>query len=224
MLNLSPIFILLVYILKALAFDDLQGHQEYLEHSGTQQRGPWLRYREAVRAVEICVVEELKYVPCPGSGESCCEITLRFADASCSVVGQKFSLTLPELDFPDFIVVRSRYEAAVGRSWTTRDKCLVWWRDESEQGGTWWEGCIVAIKDKSSDFPGSPWERYHVKYKNDDVADPHRHCPWELHDPDRLYDPPRICFESKEKILNSLTKLLHKASRDKVFLFSSSYK
>ncbi|XP_047969785.1 PH-interacting protein [Salvia hispanica] len=192
-----------------------QGHQEYLEHSGTQQRGPWLRYREAVRAVEICVVEELKYVPCPGSGESCCEITLRFADASCSVVGQKFSLTLPELDFPDFIVVRSRYEAAVGRSWTTRDKCLVWWRDESDQGGTWWEGCIVAIKDKSSDFPGSPWERYHVEYKNDDVADPHRHCPWELHDPDRLYDPPRICLESKEKILRSLTKLLQKASRDK---------
>ncbi|XP_057782211.1 uncharacterized protein LOC131000357 [Salvia miltiorrhiza] len=190
-----------------------QGHQEYLELSQTQQRGPWLKYREAVRAVEICVVEELKYVPRPGSGESCCEITLGFVDASCSVFGQKFSLTLPELDFPDFIVERSRYEAAVGRSWTARDKCLVWWRDDIGQGGTWWEGRIVAIKDKSSDFPGSPWERYHVKYKNDD--EPHRHCPWELHDPDRLCDSPRICFESKEKILSSLTKLLRKASRDK---------
>ncbi|KAH6811226.1 WD40 domain-containing protein [Perilla frutescens var. frutescens] len=191
-----------------------QGHQEYLELSGAPQLGPWVKYREAVRAVEVCVVAELNYIPRPGSGESCCEITLRFTDASCSVVGQKFRLMLPELNFPDFIVERSQYNAAMGRSWTARDKCHVWWRDESEQGGSWWEGRIVAIKDKSSDFPGSPWERYHVKYK-DDNDDPHHHCPWELHDPDILCELPRICFESKEKILNSLTKLLRKASRDK---------
>lgn len=196
----------------------MQGHQEYLELSGAPQQGPWLRYREAVRAVEICAVEELKYMPRPGSGESCCDITLRFMDPSCRVAGQKFSLILPELDFPDFIVESSRYDAAVGRSWATRDKCLVWWRDDSEQGGTWWEGRIVAIKDKSSDFPGSPWERYHVKYKNDN-AEPHRHCPWELHDPDRFSEPPRICFESKEKILSSLSKLFRKASKDKVSSF-----
>lgn len=194
-----------------------QGHEEYLEHFGAPQPGPWVKYREAVRAVEVCLVAELKYIPRPGSGESCCEITLRFTDASCSVVGQEFRLILAELNFSDFIVERLQYEAAVGRSWTTRDKCHVWWRDENGQGGAWWDGRIVAIKDKSSDFPGSPWERYHVKYDDDnDNEKPLLHCPWELHDAERLLcELPRICFESKEKILNSLTKLLRKASKDK---------
>lgn len=208
--------------MKALAFNDVQGHQDYLELIGSlQQPGPWtrLRYGEAIRAVEVCVVEELKYTTHSGSGESCCEITLKFIDCFCSAVGQKFQLILPELDnFPDFIVERTLYNAAMERSWATRDKCLVWWRDESGQGGSWWGGRIIGIKDKSSNFPGSPWERYQVKYKNDDTD--HRcHCPWELHDPDRSWEQPTIDFKSKEKILNSLNKLVQTASKDKVLLF-----
>ncbi|KAI3449399.1 hypothetical protein Pfo_006064 [Paulownia fortunei] len=192
-----------------------QGHQDYIELSRTSQPGPWLRYGDTIRAVEVCLVEELKYTTHSGSGESCCHITLKFIDASCSVVGQKFGLTLPELDdFPDFIVERTRYDAAMERSWATRDKCLVWWRDESGQGGAWWDGRITAIKDKSSDFPGSPWERYLVKYK-DDNTDYRCHCPWELHDPDRSWEQPNIDFKSKEKILNSLTKIVQTASKDK---------
>ncbi|KAL0389713.1 UNVERIFIED_CONTAM: Bromodomain and WD repeat-containing protein 1 [Sesamum calycinum] len=192
-----------------------QGHQDYLELSKTSQPGPWLRYGDKIGAVEVCLVEDLKYTTHSGSGESCCDITLRFIDTSSRVVGQKFQLMLPELDdFPDFIVERTRYEAAMERSWTSRDKCLVWWRDESDQGGAWWEGRITAIKDKSSGFPGSPWERYLVKYKNDNT-DFRRHSPWELHDPDMSWEQPNIDDERKEDILRSLTELMQKASKDK---------
>ncbi|KAK4406935.1 Bromodomain and WD repeat-containing protein 1 [Sesamum angolense] len=176
-----------------------QGHQDYLELSKTSQPGPWLRYGDKIGAVEVCLVEDLKYTTHSGSGESCCDITLRFIDTSSRVVGQKFQLMLPELDdFPDFIVERTRYEAAMERSWTSRDKCLVWWRDESDQGGAWWEGRITAIKDKSSGFPGSPWERYLVKYKNDNT-DFRRHSPWELHDPDMSWEQPNIDDEGKRR-------------------------
>ncbi|KAL2239051.1 UNVERIFIED_CONTAM: Bromodomain and WD repeat-containing protein 1 [Sesamum indicum] len=192
-----------------------QGHQDYLELSKTSQPGPWLRYGDKIGAVEVCLVEDLKYTTHSGSGESCCDIKLRFIDTSSRVVGQKFQLMLPELDdFPDFIVERTRYEAAMERSWTSRDKCLVWWRDESDQGGAWWEGRITAIKDKSSGFPGSPWERYLVKYKNDNT-DFRRHSPWELHDPDMSWEQPNIDDERKEEILSSLTELMQKASKDK---------
>ncbi|KAL6525911.1 hypothetical protein OROMI_030306 [Orobanche minor] len=193
-----------------------QGHEDYLELSQASESGPWEIYRDnKIRAVEVCSVEGLKYTSQPGSGESCCYITLKFMDAFCSVVGNEFRLILPELnDFPDFIVERSRYDAAMERNWTSRDKCLVWWRDESGVGGAWWEGRITAIKDKCNNFPGSPWERYLVKYK-DDNTDFRCHCPWELHDRERPWEQPTIDFKSKEKILYSFAKLVRAASKDK---------
>ncbi|KAL9168330.1 hypothetical protein ABFS82_04G008000 [Erythranthe guttata] len=194
-----------------------QGHQDYVESSRTLQPGPWVRYGDSIRAVEFCLVEDLKYTTHSGSGESCCNITLKFIDTSCSVVGQKFRLALPELDdFPDFVIEKSRYDESMERSWEIRDKCLVWWRDASPQGGTWWVGCITAIKDKSSDFPGSPWDRYLVRYENESTD--FTHSPWELHDPDRLWEQrivdPKF-FKSQEKILNSFAKLVDTASKDK---------
>ncbi|KAL6505075.1 hypothetical protein OROGR_024892 [Orobanche gracilis] len=193
-----------------------QGHEDYLELSQASESGPWEIYRDdKIRAVEVCFVEDLKYTSQPGSGESCCYITLKFMDTFCSAVGNEFRLILPELnDFPDFIVERSRYDAAMERNWTSRDKCLVWWRDESGVGGAWWEGRITAIKDKCNNFPGSPWERYLVKYK-DDNTDFRCHCPWELHDRDRPWEQPTIDFKSKEKILYSFAKLVRAANKDK---------
>ncbi|CAA0831983.1 Unknown protein [Striga hermonthica] len=191
-----------------------QGHEDFLELTQAQESGPWVKHGDKIRAVEVCSVENLKYTTQRGSGDSCCLITLKFIDSFCSVFGRKFQLLLPELDFPDFIVERSRYDAAIERNWSTRDKCLVWWRDESDSGGTWWEGRITAIEDKCKNFPGSPWERYHVKYENDE-ADFRYHCPWELHDSEMPMEQPTIDFNSKEKILNALTKLGRAANKDK---------
>ncbi|XP_051118937.1 uncharacterized protein LOC127243109 isoform X2 [Andrographis paniculata] len=192
-----------------------QGHQDYIELTHVLQQGPWQRYGDKIRAVEVCSVEDLKYTTHSGSGESCCQITLKFIDGTCAVVGQRFLLILSEMDdFPDFVVERTWYEASMERNWTTRDKCLVWWRDEGGEAGAWWEGRITAVKDKSSDFPESPWERYLVKYKNDN-ADYRRHCPWELHDPDRQYEPPTIDMKIKPKIAKALRELMQTANKDK---------
>ncbi|CAK9145214.1 unnamed protein product [Ilex paraguariensis] len=192
-----------------------QGHQEYIVKSScSKEVGPWKKFGESIRAVEICLVEGLDYATLPGSGESCCKITLKFIDSSSKVFGHKFKLTLPELiNFSDFIVERTRYDAAIVKNWTCRDKCLVWWRDESEEGGSWWEGRIFASKDKSDEFPGSPWERYGIRYKSDPNAS-HEHSPWELHDPDSRWVHPHIDHEMRNKMLSSFTKLRRLASRN----------
>ncbi|CAN4113406.1 unnamed protein product [Withania somnifera] len=187
-----------------------QGHQEYIEYS---EPSPWTKNAAAVQAVEICLVKHLSYATLPGSGESCCKVILQLIDTSSAVPGQKFKLTLPELvNFPDFLIERSRYEAAMERKWSHRDKCLVWWRDESEQGGRWWEGRVVSVKAKSDQFPDSPWERCSILYRDD--PEPHHHSPWELHDVDSSWEQPQVDLESRNKVLSSVTELLQSASRN----------
>lgn len=184
--------------------------------------GPWTKNAAVFRAVEFCLVENLNYATLPGSGESCCKVTLQFIDSTSPVFGQKFKLKLSELvNFPDFIIERSRYETAMERNWSYRDKCLVWWRDESDQGGRWWEGRVVSVKAKSDQFPDSPWERCGILYK--DESEPHPHSPWELHDIDSSWEQPHIDLESKNRVLSSITELLHSASRNQVLIFSIVY-
>ncbi|XP_059659393.1 uncharacterized protein LOC132306154 isoform X2 [Cornus florida] len=190
-----------------------QGHQEYLEWSESSMVGPWISIKENIRAVEICSVEGLNYATVPGSGESCCKLALKFIDTSSSVFGRTFKLTLPELsDCPDFFVERTWYDAAIRRNWTSRDKCLVWWRDESGEGGNWWECRILSSEDKSNEFPGSPWERFVIQYKNEKCT--RLHSPWELYDPDSPWEQPHINSEIKNKLLSLFTKLQQSASRN----------
>ncbi|KAA8549090.1 hypothetical protein F0562_000774 [Nyssa sinensis] len=189
-----------------------QGHQEYIESSHSSMNGPWVSIKENIRAVEFCLVEGLDYATLPGSGESCCKLTLKFIDTSSSVSGKRFKMTLPDLiNFPDFVVEKTWYDAAMRRNWTSRDKCMVWWRDGVEEGGSWWEGRIISSKDKSSEFPGSPWERYIILYKSD--TESHLHSPWELHDPKSQWEPPHIDSKSRNKLLSSFAKLQQSTSK-----------
>ncbi|XP_031260091.1 PH-interacting protein isoform X2 [Pistacia vera] len=189
-----------------------QGHQEFIESIGSREVGPWKSIKGYIRAVELCKVENLVYATFPGSGDSCCKLTLKFVDPSSAVFGKTFKLTLPELiDFPDFVVEKTRYDAAVSRNWTQRDKCLVWWRNANGDGGTWWKGRIVSSQAKSDDFPHSPWETYVIQYK---TGDNHRHSPWELHDPNVPWQHPQIDFDSRDKLLSSFSKLEQSVSRN----------
>lgn len=198
-------------------FFDCQGHEEFIESSGLSEVGPWRSINRNLSAVEICKVEGLDYATLPGSGDSCCKIKLRFVDPSSIGFGKAFKLTLPELiDFPDFVVEKTRYDAAIGRNWTHRDKCLVWWRNPNGEGGKWWEGRICSLKPKSQEFPDSPWERYAVCYTGD--PDNHLHCPWELHDPDISWERPHIDDESRDKLLSFFAKLERPVNGDKVIL------
>lgn len=191
----------------------MQGHQEYVEWSRSREVGPWISIKGNIRAVEFCKVEGLDYSTLPGSGESCCKLSLEIIDPSSDVFGETFKLTLPELiDFPDFIVERSRYIAAIRRNWTHRDKCQVWWRNEYKEGGSWWEGRILSVKPKSPDFPDSPWERYVIQYKSD-TSEQHLHSPWELHDLDSRWEHPHLDDLSRKKLLSCFAKIEQKRNQ-----------
>lgn len=192
-----------------------QGHQEYIDYSGARESGPWTKGQ--IRAVEYCRVQSLEYSTVPGSGDSCCKMTLQFVDPDSSVAGKSFKLALPEMTgFPDFLVERSRFDAAMQRNWTHRDKCRVWWKNEGDFDGSWWDGRILSVKPKSSEFPDSPWERYSIRYKSDPI-ETHLHSPWELFDGDTEWEPPHIDDEIRTKLLSAFGKLQKSGNTVQVF-------
>ncbi|QCE13346.1 WD40 repeat [Vigna unguiculata] len=185
-----------------------QGHQEYIDYCRKNESGPWISLKGHVRAVEYCRVQSLEYSHLAGSGDSCCKMTLQFVDPNSSVVGKSFKLTLPEVtNFPDFLVERTRFDAAMQRNWTRRDKCRVWWRSEDNSSGNWWDGRILCVKAKSSEFSDSPWESCTVRYKND-LTETHLHSPWELFDAETVWEQPHIDDSMRNKLQSALTKLL----------------
>lgn len=198
-----------------------QGHQEYIDYLRKRESGPWILLKGHIRAVEYCRVQSLEYSHVPGSGDSCCKMTLQFVDPDSSVVGKSFKLTLPEVTgFPDFLVERTRFDAAMQRNWTRRDKCRVWWKNEDNSSGSWWDGRILWDKAKSPEFPDSPWERYNVRYKSD-LSETHLHSPWELFDADTQWEQPHIDDNSRNKLLSSLTKLQQSGNTAQVWLQDS---
>lgn len=184
-----------------------QGHEEFIDCGGSKERGPWTVIKGNVGPVEFCKVESLEYAIYPGSGESCCRMMLRFIDPASGVFRKSFKLTLPEATgFPDFLVERTRFEATTQRNWTVRDKCRVWWKNDGEDDGSWWEGRIVSVNPKSPEFPDSPWERYTIQYKSD-PREKHRHSPWELFDTDTQWEQLCIDDEIRNKLLSAINKL-----------------
>lgn len=169
--------------------------------------------------MEFCKVEDLKYSSLAGSGESCCKMILKFVDLDSNVYQQSFKLTLPEvMGFPDFLVERTRFDAAMAKKWTFRDKCKVWWRNEveGEEDGSWWDGRITSSQAKSVDFHDSPWERYTIQYKTD-PREKHNHSPWELFDTDTQWEEPHIDNEIRNKLLSAFAKLEQSGNKAQVY-------
>eukprot|EP01018_Ginkgo_biloba_P012106 Gb_38814 [translate_table: standard] len=185
-----------------------QGHQEFLESRKLDEKGPWKVFKNSIQAVEFCRIIELEYVILSHMGDTSCLLTLQFSDDRSNLYGNTFQLNLSELtDFPDFLVEKSRYNAAIARRWTNRDKCQVWWQAEDGKGGSWWEGRVIAVKPKSRQFPDSPWERLVVQYKGD-TSGPHTHSPWELVDPHcQRWESPCMDDVSKTHFLTRIQKL-----------------
>ncbi|XP_038700956.1 PH-interacting protein-like isoform X2 [Tripterygium wilfordii] len=182
-----------------------QGHEEYIEGAHSKEVGPWTSIGGNIRAVEFCKVGGLKYSTIP-SGDSCCKMALQFVDPSSSVCGKSFKLKLPEITgFPDFLVEKIRFDAAMQRNWSVRDKCRVWWKNPDEKDGSWWDGRVVSVQPKSPDFPDSPWDRFSVLYKN--LCDKVSHSPWELFDSDSPWNQPHIDDHQTNKLLTAFDKL-----------------
>lgn len=175
----------------------------------------WIK---GLKATELCKIKGLDYKPGRGSGESCCELTIKFIDHTSSGFGKEFVITLRELVmFPDFLVERTWFEATTMYNWSVADRCKVWWMDEGEDGGSWWEGRVLEIRPKSPDFPESPWEKYVIQYEND--GSEHPHSPWEVHDANNPLVPwkrPHIDPSTRNKLLSAVTGLQEKSLRNQV--------
>lgn len=147
-------------------------------------------------------------------------MTLRVLDSSSSHASRKeFQLTLPDLiNFPDFIVEKTRYDAAMKTNWEVGDECRVWWRNESSEGGAWWDGRIESSQVKSPNFPDSPWERYKVVYE---TGDTNLHSPWEFDNPQFPWENSTMDEEPREKLLSLFAGLVKSISKHQVFFLSS---
>ncbi|KAI3990128.1 hypothetical protein MKX01_029106 [Papaver californicum] len=192
-----------------------QGYDGYIESlknlpgaRRATELGAWRSLKGGLRAVEFCKVTDLDYSTLPGSGDSCCKINLHFIDPQSGVLRKTLNLTMPEpTNFPDFIVERTRYDASIKRNWVSRDKCRVWWTDETnDNGGNWWDGRVITVKAKFPEFPDSPWEKYSIKYK-DDFATETDHSAWELHELDGQWQHPHLDIETRDSLLNALNKI-----------------
>ena len=175
-----------------------QGHEEFLDAmEDTLSCRVW-EEKEDVRFCEPCVVSDLKYIINASNGiritdapyETICEVTLRFADPRSANFGETFSLKLPRLSVPDFIVCVDRFTDAREQKWKANDQnvfCL--WdseiEDEEHPGnfGTWWHGEISSVVKNEGRWRGSPWNNLRITYSNQ-ANETVTHCFWELFDAD----------------------------------------
>lgn len=143
-------------------------------------------------------------------------MTLRVLDSSSS--RKEFQLTLPDLiNFPDYIVEKTRYDAAIKTNWEIGDECRVWWRSESSEGGGWWYGRIESSQVKCPEFPDSPWERYEVVYETGDTE---LHSPWEFDNPQCPWESSTMDEEPRDKLLSLFGGLVKSISKHQVFFAS----
>ena len=149
-----------------------------------------------VRFCEPCVVSNLRYIINASTGstvtdvpnETICELMLRFADPRSANFGETFSLKLPRLSVPDFIVCMDRFIAARDKKWKANDQnvfCLWDWEIEDEQHpgcfGRWWHGEISSVVKNEGRWRGSPWNNLRITYSNQ-ANESVTHCFWELFD------------------------------------------
>ena len=175
-----------------------QGHEEFLDAmEDTLSCRVW-EEKEDVRFCEPCVVSDLKYIINASNGsritdapyETICEVTLRFADPRSANFGETFSLKLPRLSVPDFIVCVDRFTDAREQKWKANDQnvfCLWDWEIEDEEHpgnfGTWWHGEISSVVKNEGRWRGSPWNNLRITYSNQ-ANETVTHCFWELFDAD----------------------------------------
>ncbi|CAK9869068.1 unnamed protein product [Sphagnum jensenii] len=198
-----------------------QGHEDFLEKAKLDEKGPWKTLKQPIAAVEYCRIKGLDYLIEQGTGKTNCKVSLEFNDPESQVYGKSFKLTLPELtDQPDFLVERNRYDASIQMGWRVRDHCKVWWAKEDDEGkgGSWWDGRIKLIRPTSSEFPDSPWESFHVTYK--ESSEPTPHSPWELFDKECKisgYNIPQIDPSLKESLLSIIRSMTDNSCRETKF-------
>nr|CAD7255825.1 unnamed protein product [Timema shepardi] len=159
-----------------------QGHQLYLNavrNKKVYELGPrcepWAKKR--IRAHELVKIIGIKYEIRPP--RLCC-LKLGLMDEDGHLTGDTFTIKYHDMaDVLDFLVLRQTYDTAIARRWKIGDRfrCMI------DDG--WWMGTIESHSALESDFPGSLFMCYGVRWDNSEYE---RMSPWDLEpvNPNRL--------------------------------------
>ncbi|KAK9864164.1 hypothetical protein WJX84_009425 [Apatococcus fuscideae] len=183
-----------------------EGHRKLLEQLNSDADRPWDSIsadvneeemggsKHRMRPAEPASVVGVDYV-IAADRETWMRLRLALADDSSPLAGREFMVDLPppQTDYGDFVILRSRWDAAMQQCWRVNDRCQVLYEEE----GVWtmWAGRIVA--DRANEEPGSLedqdaspwtstclWERFTIAWDDQDASDEQgHHSPWELFSP-----------------------------------------
>ena len=82
-----------------------------------------------------------------GTDATIVQVSLELSDPTALDVGLSFSVDIlpPSSGQPEFVILRSRFEAAVVEKWSIGDACVAYWQTGSADGygGEWWRGKVV---------------------------------------------------------------------------------
>lgn len=79
----------------------------------------------------------------------------------------------------------------------------------------------MSSKDKSDDFPSSPWERFEIQYDGDSPTTIYYQSPWELYDPESLWEHPHLDCETTDELLSAFAHLQQSVRKNQVTLLTS---
>ena len=179
-----------------------QGHAAVLEDTRDQRPPPWetVQRGRTMRSIESCRIIAMHYIIInddDGSSDATAvQVTLQLSDPTSALYGHSFSVDIlpPSSGQAEFVILKSRFEAAVAVAWRVGEQCVAYWQTGvtagvDTTGGEWWRGTIVKdninsnnnnnfvvggddgvevvdpLRSSSSDGGGLLWERYEVEWE-----------------------------------------------------------
>ena len=133
-----------------------QGHAAVLEDTQDQRPPPWetVPRGRTMRSIESCRIIAMHYIIInddDGSSDATAvQVTLQLSDPTSALYGHSFSVDIlpPSSGQAEFVILKSRFEAAVAVAWRVGEQCVAYWQTGvtagvDTTGGEWWRGTIV---------------------------------------------------------------------------------
>lgn len=107
-----------------------EGHAAVLEATMDARLPPWkvIPRGRTMRPAEPCTVTALQYVIAEdATAATVARVTLQLSDPASPLSGQRFTVDIPSpaSGQAEFVILRSRFDAAVAHKWAVGDECLV---------------------------------------------------------------------------------------------------
>ncbi|KAK9831147.1 hypothetical protein WJX74_004971 [Apatococcus lobatus] len=184
-----------------------EGHRRLLQKLGSDTARPWESVsgdeeghsapRQILKPAEPANVVGVDYF-IANEQQTWMRLKLALDDESSPLHGKEFTVDLPspETDFGDFVILRSRWDAAMQQHWRVGNMCQV---PYTEDGRSWSMGTGRIVADRAAESPTSLeaeeanpwvsdhlWERFTIDWQADDLdtaEEQGHHSHWELFPP-----------------------------------------